>query len=69
MAVRSQTIFSILISTLIASPISSFNSKSLASLVEVAGSALNRRLAQILDALQMNFEEQKEEAIRIGVYQ
>lgn len=67
MAVRAQAIFPILIPTLIAPPISSFNAKALASLVEVAGSALNRRVAQILDALQKNYEDQQEEEVRVDL--
>ena len=64
MAVRSQAIFPILIPTLLKAPITSFNARSLASLVTVAGSALNRRLAQILDALQSSREEQADEEIQ-----
>jgi hypothetical protein len=64
MSVRAQAIFPILIPTLIASPISAFNAQALGSLVTVAGSALNRRLAQILDALQRDRETQSDDAIR-----
>ena len=58
MAVRAQAIFPILVPTLIASPISAFNAKALSSLVVVAGPSLNRRLAQILDALQASTFDQ-----------
>lgn len=64
MSVRAQAIFPILIPTLLAPPISAFNAQALASLVTVAGSALNRRLAQILDALQRDRESQTDEAVR-----
>ena len=64
MSVRAHAIFPILIPTLIASPISAFNAKSLASLVRVAGEALNKRLAQVLDALQRDVDKQPDEAIK-----
>ncbi|KAI8072432.1 armadillo-type protein [Gongronella butleri] len=51
MTVRSNVVFPVLIPTLIAVPISAFNAGALASLVTVAGPALNRRLSSILDAL------------------
>jgi hypothetical protein len=64
MAVRAQAIFPILIPTLIVTPISAFNAQALGSLVGVAGPALNRRLAQILDALQSNKESQTDPDIK-----
>lgn len=48
---RSNIILPILIPTLIASPITHFNSRALAALAQVAGSALNRRISQIMNAL------------------
>ncbi|ORX44432.1 ARM repeat-containing protein [Hesseltinella vesiculosa] len=51
MTVRSNVVFPVLIPTLIAVPITAFNAGALASLVTVAGPALNRRLSSILDAL------------------
>ncbi|KAI8144145.1 armadillo-type protein [Fennellomyces sp. T-0311] len=51
MAVRSNVVFPVLIPTLVTVPISAFNARALASLVTVAGSALNRRLTTILSAL------------------
>lgn len=51
MAVRANVVFPVLIPTLIAVPITAFNARALASLVTVAGPALNRRLATILSAL------------------
>ncbi|KAI9762545.1 MAG: translational activator of GCN4 [Chaenotheca gracillima] len=48
---RSNIILPNLIPTLIAPPISSFNAKALASLSEVAGSAMTRRLPGILNSL------------------
>ncbi|KAG0234297.1 armadillo-type protein [Mortierella sp. GBAus27b] len=51
MAVRSNVVFPVLIPTLIAQPITAFNARALGSLVSVAGSALNRRLTNVLAAL------------------
>jgi hypothetical protein len=66
MSVRAHAIFPILIPTLISAPISAFNAQALASLVTVAGTALNRRLSQILDALQKSAENEKDEEVREG---
>ncbi|SCZ89778.1 BZ3500_MvSof-1268-A1-R1_Chr1-3g01573 [Microbotryum saponariae] len=52
MQVRAEKIFPVLIPRLIAPPITAFNARALAALVRVAGSALGRRLTQIIDALQ-----------------
>ncbi|CEP19550.1 hypothetical protein [Parasitella parasitica] len=51
MSVRSNVVFPVLIPTLITVPISAFNARALASLVTVAGRALNARLTAILEAL------------------
>lgn len=51
MTVRANVVFPVLIPNLISVPISAFNARALASLVTVAGSALNKRLASILSAL------------------
>ncbi|OZJ04029.1 hypothetical protein BZG36_03770 [Bifiguratus adelaidae] len=51
MTVRANVVFPVLIPTLTGIPISTFNAKALAALVSVAGTALNRRLANILAAL------------------
>ncbi|KAI0060576.1 ARM repeat-containing protein [Artomyces pyxidatus] len=51
MSVRASTVFPVLIPTLIATPMSVFNARALASLVTVAGSALSKRLTIILSAL------------------
>ncbi|RUS31239.1 hypothetical protein BC938DRAFT_478212 [Jimgerdemannia flammicorona] len=51
MAVRANVVFPVLIPTLITVPISAFNARALASLVTVAGAALNRRLTTIVGAL------------------
>lgn len=48
---RSNAVFPVLIPTLITVPITAFNARALASLVTVAGSALNKRLAAILESL------------------
>ncbi|KDE04239.1 hypothetical protein MVLG_05338 [Microbotryum lychnidis-dioicae p1A1 Lamole] len=52
MQVRAEKIFPVLIPRLIAPPITAFNARALAALVRVAGSAVGRRLTQIIDALQ-----------------
>ncbi|KAJ3153392.1 translational activator of GCN4 [Geranomyces michiganensis] len=57
MAVRSNVVFPVLIPTLIARPISAFNARALASLITVAGPALNRRLDTIFPALMDAVEE------------
>ncbi|TPX65734.1 hypothetical protein SpCBS45565_g04973 [Spizellomyces sp. 'palustris'] len=62
MAVRSNVVFPVLIPTLIARPISSFNAHALASLITVAGPALNKRLGTILPAL-MDAVEGSEDAV------
>ncbi|KAI9338101.1 armadillo-type protein [Zopfochytrium polystomum] len=51
MSVRSNVVFPVLIPTLLSSPITSFNARALGSLIAVAGSSLNKRLANILPAL------------------
>jgi HEAT repeat protein len=56
MAVRSNVVFPVLIPTLLASPINSFNAQALGSLVSVAGNALNKRLYTILPALMKDME-------------
>ncbi|KAI5477515.1 translational activator [Pseudohyphozyma bogoriensis] len=61
MAVRADKIFPVLIPRLIAAPITAFNARALASLVRVAGSALGRRLTNIVDALQNAVETEKDE--------
>lgn len=48
---RSGIILPVLIPTLLAPPITNFNARALASLAEVAGPALNRRLPNIMNAL------------------
>lgn len=51
MTVRANVVFPVLIPTLITVPISAFNARALASLVTVAGTALNKRLTAILSAI------------------
>ncbi|KAL2872277.1 putative translational activator [Aspergillus lucknowensis] len=63
---RANIILPNLIPTLLTSPISTFNAKALASLAEVAGSAMARRLPTILNTLMDNIisckdDEQREE--------
>ncbi|KAH1839292.1 hypothetical protein KXX54_003123 [Aspergillus fumigatus] len=63
---RANIILPNLIPTLISSPISAFNARAIASLAEVAGSALTRRLPAILNSLMDNIlsttdEEHREE--------
>lgn len=62
MQVRAEKIFPVLIPRLIASPITAFNARALASLVRVAGSALGRRLTHIVDALQNALATEKDES-------
>ncbi|KAI9508386.1 ARM repeat-containing protein [Russula earlei] len=51
MNVRANTVFPVLIPTLIATPMTVFNARALASLVTVAGNALSKRLTVVLSAL------------------
>ncbi|KAM0756603.1 ARM repeat-containing protein [Meredithblackwellia eburnea MCA 4105] len=67
MSVRADKIFPILIPRLIATPITAFNARALASLVRVAGSALGRRLTNIVDSLQQAVETEKDEETLAGV--
>lgn len=61
---RSNIILPNLVPTLLVSPISSFNAKAIASLSEVAGSAMTRRLPAILNALMDNIIVCNEDALR-----
>mgnify|MGYP001572284868 FL=1 len=61
MQVRADKIFPVLIPRLIATPITAFNARALASLVRVAGSALGKRLTHIVDALQHALKTEKDE--------
>ncbi|KIJ11894.1 hypothetical protein PAXINDRAFT_157123 [Paxillus involutus ATCC 200175] len=61
--VRATTVFPVLIPTLIATPMSVFNARALASLVTVAGNALSKRLTVILNALVKVLEDEKEEEL------
>ncbi|CAG8528557.1 17533_t:CDS:10, partial [Acaulospora morrowiae] len=61
MAVRANVVFPVLIPNLIAVPISSFNARALASLVTVAGAALNKRLTSILTALMTSLGMESDE--------
>ena len=63
MRARSDVVFPVLVPTLIAQPITSFNARALAVLVRVAGSALNRRLSNILTALSKALDTEKEETV------
>ncbi|KAI9344272.1 armadillo-type protein [Obelidium mucronatum] len=62
MSVRSNVVFPVLIPTLLTTPITAFNARALASLISVAGSALNRRLGTILPVL-MDALEQNDHAV------
>ena len=55
--------FPVLIPTLIATPMTVFNARALASLVTVAGNALSKRLTVILTALIKVLEEEKDEEL------
>ena len=61
---RSNIILPNLVPTLLVSPISSFNAKAIASLSEVAGSAMTRRLPAILNALMDNIIFCRDDALR-----
>ncbi|KAI9801043.1 MAG: hypothetical protein M1825_003578 [Sarcosagium campestre] len=61
---RSNMVLPNLIPTLLAPPISAFNAKALASLSEVAGPAMNRRLPNILNGLMDGIVACKDDALR-----
>ncbi|KAF8434348.1 armadillo-type protein [Boletus edulis BED1] len=63
MSVRAATVFPVLVPTLIASPMTVFNARALASLVTVAGNALSKRLIVILNALIKVLEEEEDEEL------
>ncbi|KAF7968614.1 hypothetical protein HWV62_30003 [Athelia sp. TMB] len=63
MSVRASTVFPVLIPTLIATPMTLFNARALATLVTVAGTALSKRLTVILTALAKVVEEEKDEEL------
>jgi hypothetical protein len=63
-ATRSNIILPNLVPTLLTSPISSFNAKALASLAEVAGVSMTRRLPAILNALMDNLVVCKDEDLK-----
>ncbi|KAH0828925.1 armadillo-type protein [Lanmaoa asiatica] len=63
MSVRAGTVFPVLIPTLIATPMTVFNTRALASLVSVAGNALSKRLTVILSALVKVLEEETDEEL------
>jgi hypothetical protein len=64
MQVRANSVFPVLIPTLIAQPITAFNARALGALVRVAGTALNRRLDTVLGALVQALEKEKSEEVR-----
>ena len=55
--------FPVLIPTLVATPMTVFNARALASLVTVAGNALSKRLMIILNALVKVLEEEEDEEL------
>ncbi|GME36190.1 Translational activator Gcn1 [Neofusicoccum parvum] len=61
---RSNIILPNLLPTLIASPISAFNARAIASLAEVASSAMTRKMPQILNALMDNIVTAKDDELR-----
>ncbi|KAI1432708.1 armadillo-type protein [Xylaria sp. CBS 124048] len=61
---RSNIILPNLIPTLITPPISAFNAKALASLSRVAGTAMNRRLPNIINSLLDNIIDTKDENLQ-----
>ncbi|KAG1832884.1 armadillo-type protein [Suillus subalutaceus] len=67
MSVRASTVFPVLIPTLIATPMTVFNARALASLVTVAGHALSKRLIVILGALVKVLEEDQDDGLRSAI--
>ncbi|WWD10197.1 hypothetical protein V865_008331 [Kwoniella europaea PYCC6329] len=65
MSVRANSVFPVLIPTLIAQPITAFNARALGQLVKVAGSALNKRLDTVLGALVKSLEKEKDEEVLV----
>ncbi|ODQ53263.1 ARM repeat-containing protein [Saitoella complicata NRRL Y-17804] len=63
MELRSNVIFPVLIPTLISVPISAFNARALASLAEVAGASLTKRLTAIINALVDSLVLEKDEDV------
>ena len=59
--------FPVLIPTLVATPMTVFNARALASLVTVAGNALSKRLTVILSALVKVLEEDKDEELGVAL--
>jgi hypothetical protein len=62
-------VFPVLIPTLIATPMTAFNARALASLVTVAGAALSKRLTIILTALIRAVENQTDEELKSDINQ
>ncbi|KAI9810694.1 MAG: translational activator of GCN4 [Phylliscum demangeonii] len=61
---RSNLVLPNLLPTLLTSPMSTFNARALASLAQVSGPALNRRLPNILDGLMENLVHCRDEDLR-----
>lgn len=61
---RSNIILPNLLPTLLTSPMSAFNARAIASLAEVASSAMNRRLPNILNTIMDNIIASEDEALR-----
>ncbi|KAF3922117.1 hypothetical protein ABW20_dc0110612 [Dactylellina cionopaga] len=61
---RANQILPVLIPNLLTSPMSVFNASALANLAEVASSAVNRRLPQIINAFMDNLVETEDEEVR-----
>lgn len=64
MSVRANSVFPVLVPTLIAQPITAFNARALGALVKVAGTALNKRLDTVLGALVKAIETEKSSDVR-----
>lgn len=64
MSVRANSVFPVLLPTLTVQPISAFNARAIGALVQVAGSALNRRIDTLLGALVKSLEANPEEEVR-----
>ena len=64
---RSNIILPNLVPTLLTPPVTAFNAKAIASLSEVAGSAMARRLPVILNTLMDNLVQSKDESFQVEI--
>ncbi|KAG8904625.1 translational activator of GCN4 [Tulasnella sp. 403] len=67
MTVRANSVFPVLIPTLITTPMTVFNANAFGQLVVVAGDALPKRLNQVLQPLAQSVETEKDDEVRDAV--